>query len=396
MEGENPMKRLSLFLMLLALVCYVGCAKDTPAPDGGGEPAEIGADPTTETDPTVDPAPADPGDQASTTTGTPTFTLVTSEYPSWSTFVVAGKAGLVNPARGGDPGPLEEKYGIDVVIESKDYDSCITLYANGTADGSCLTTMDSLNPALGRDTTAIMPTSTSAGADKVIAVGITDIDSLKSEKIYGLKKSVSEYTVIRGLEKSGQNTSEFTFVNLAPDAAATALQTGSNDVKAICVWNPFALQTLKTVNTSTTVFDSSLITGEIIDQVIVGNDVLAKPGGDKFAQCLCEIQYTVNGNLWNSDQTIQDATRNALKADFAPDLELTDMETILKETSFFRTAKDGIALYTSPDFQKTMETVVTTCQKIQVLEDKVPTIGYNDTNAQLNFSSKYMEAVATQ
>jgi hypothetical protein len=378
-------------VLLLTCVCIaaaVGCSKKTtPTPaasGGGGQPAA------------PDAAPAGAADQTGAGTTVPVFTLLTSEYPSWSTYVVAGKAGLVNPARGGEPGPLESKYGIDVVIESKDYDSCITLYANGTADASCLTNMDSLNPALGRATTAIMPTSTSAGADKVIAVAGTDIDALKEIKIHGLKMSVSEFTVYRGLEKQSLNPTDFTFVNLAPDAAATALQTGSDDVKAICVWNPFALQTLRTVAGSVTVFDSSLITGEIIDQVIVGNDSLAKPGGEKFAQCLCEIQYTVNGNLWNKDQTTKDATRNALKADFAPDLSLADMEIILKETSFFRTAKDGIALYTDPAFQDTMKTVVKTCQSIQVLDGDPPTIGYNDTNAQLNFSSKYMEAVATE
>lgn len=367
------MKRFATFVLLATLM---GC----------GAPAEI--------DGTPDDGTQDIEDSAAVTVGDlPVFSLATSEYPSWSTFVVAGKAGIINPAEGGDYGPMELKYGIDVVIEAKDYDSCIALYGSGTVDAACLTNMDSLNPALGRTTTAICPTSTSAGGDKVIAVGIKDIEALKNTPIYGLEKSVSQFTVIRGLEKSSQNPNDFKFMNLAPEAAATALQTGSNDVKAICVWNPFAIQTLNTTTGAKTIFDSSLISGEIIDQVVIGNDSLAKPGGEKFATCLCDIFYQVNDKLWNADATVQDSAREALKQDFAPDLSLGDMETVLKDTQFYKTSKDGITLYTSDAFKGTMDTVVTTCKAMGVLEDKTPTIGYNDPSVQLNFTAKYMESV---
>lgn len=368
------MKRFATFVLLAVLV---GCGG--PKPQDGAPPEQTGDSAVANTN-------TAPGEL-------PVFTLATSEYPSWSTFVVAGKAGIINPEEGGKYGPLEEKYGVDVVIEAKDYDSCITLFGSGTVDAACLTNMDSLNPALGRETTAIMPTSTSAGGDKVIAVGVSDIDGLKPTPIYGLEKSVSQYTVIRCLEKLGQDPTQFKFMNLAPDAAATALQTGANDVKAICVWNPFAIQTLKLVNGSKAIFTSESIAGEIIDMVVVGNDSLKKPGGEKFASCLCDIQYQVNSKLWNTDEKVQNAARDALKQDFAPDLTLPDMETVLKDTSFYKTPQDGIKLYTSDDFKKTMDTVVVTCKTMGVLTDKVPTIGYNDTNAQLNFTSQYMESV---
>lgn len=388
------MSRLYWSLMLLALVCYIGCTQPTPESEtGGGGEAEIGAPDTPETDP--GDATAEPADQASTGT-IPVFTVVTSEYQSWVTLVVAGKAGIVNPARGGDMGPLEQKYGIDVVVEFKDYDSCITLYANGTADASCLTNIDSLNPALGRATTAFCPTSTSDGADKVIAVGITKPEELKGMKVYGLKKSVSEYTFVRGLEKQSLNPADFEFVNLAPEAAAQAIQTGSNDTKAICVWNPYAIQTLNTTSTSKEIFSSNLIKGEIIDQMVIGNDVLAKPKGEDFAKCLIEMQYAVCKNLWSDDATVKDTTRTAWLADCAPDLPPSNIDTMLTETSFFKDATAGIAVYSNPGFPDTMKTVVATAKALKILEDKEPTIGYNDPNAQLNFTTKYMEAVATK
>lgn len=365
------MRRIAIFVLLVA-----GCSDPADKPAGGPATSEA--------------------TQAAIAEGTlPVFTLTTSEYPSWSTFVVAGNAGLVNPKQGGEYGPLEKKWGVDVVIEAKDYDACITLLANGACDASCVTNIDSLNPAMGRACTAICPTSTSAGADKVISVAAKKPEELKGLKIYGLAKSVSQFTVVRAMEKSGLNPADFEFVNLDPAPAATALQTGSNDVKAICVWNPFAMQTLRTAKNSTDVINSSLIAGEIIDQIVIGNDSLAKPGGENFACCLIDIQYTVNQNLWSSDQKVQDATRTALKEDFAPDLSLADMAIILDETKFYRTAQDGIGLYSSEVFQKTtMPVVVKTCQYIGVLDkDQQPTIGFEDPKSQLNFTCKFMQKV---
>jgi len=373
------MKRFAL-LMIVALA--VGCGKSEPEP---GTPA--GGDEGTVA--TTNPTPGD----------LPVFTLATSEYPSWSTYVVAGKVGLVNPEEGGEYSDLEKKYGVDIVIEATDYDSCFSLYGSGTVDAACLTNMDSLNPSLGRATTAFMPTSTSAGGDKAVVVGVEDLEALKSVPIHGLELSVSQYTVVRGLEEQGQNPDDFKFINLPPDAAATAIQTGSNDVKAICVWNPYAIITLKAVPEAKAIFTSDLIAGEIIDQVIIGNESLAKEGGENFAKALCDIQYQINDKLWNSDQKVKDAARNALKQSFAPtfvdQLDLADMEKVLSDTRFFKTAKDGIEWYKSDEFKTKMQTVVKTCQTIGVVEGgKLPTIGYEDDSAQLNFTTRYMEAVA--
>lgn len=378
------MKHFAIFVMSVSMLFFViGCGgspPDEPTSDSGGQDTGVSES---------------SGGNPVATGDLPVFTLDTSEYPSWSTFIVAGNAGLVNPASGGDHGPLEIKHGVDVVIQAKDYDSCLTEFANGACDAVCMTNMDSLNPAMGRACTAICPTSNSVGADKVIAIGINDIAELKNHKVYGLSKSVSEYTWIRGLEQSNQNPAEFSFVNLDPGAAAMALQNASGEVKAICVWNPFALQTLRKAQGAKEIYSSDLIPGEIIDQIVIGNDSLSRPGGEAFATCLCDIQYTVCDKLWSSDLAVRDATRTALKEDFAPGLTLEDMEIILRETSFYPTAETGIALYTSVEFKTNMDTVVSTCQTIGVLEaGKLPTIGYDSGNSQLTFSTKFMKLVA--
>ena len=175
----------------------------------------------------------------------PVFSVASSEYPSWSTLMVADKLGLINKNQGGEFGTLELKWKVDLVLDVKDYDPCLALFANNAVDAVCMTNIDALNPSLGRPCTAICPTSTSVGADKVIAVGYSTIEQLKGVKVYGLAKSVSQFSYVRELEKKNLNPSEFPFENLDPAAAATALQSGSGDIAAICVWNPFALQTLQ-------------------------------------------------------------------------------------------------------------------------------------------------------
>jgi NitT/TauT family transport system substrate-binding protein len=324
----------------------------------------------------------------------PVFNLATSEYPSWSTYMVAGKGDLINPKKGGEHGRLEKQWGVDVVLEVKDYDACLTMFGSGTADAVCMTNMDSLNPALTRACTAICPTSTSVGADKVIAVGVEKPEELKGMKVYGLEKSVSEYLFVRGLEKNNLNPADFSFANLDPAAAATALQTGSEKVKAICVWNPFALQTLRKNKDAKNIFDSSVIPEEIIDMVVIGNNSLKKEKGEAFAACLCDIYYEVNKQLESDDKKVADAALTALGEDFA-DLPLEDMRIVVKETRFYKTPEAGIKLFKDEKFQnETMPTVVKTCEKIGVLEEgKKPTIGYGDSSKQLNFDPQYMEKV---
>lgn len=321
----------------------------------------------------------------------PVFTLATSEYPSWSTFVVAAKAGLINPDKGGESGTLEKKYGVDIVLEVKDYDPCIVAYGSGNIDAVCITNMDVLNPSITRATTIIMPTSTSAGGDQGIAIGIDSLDELKGVTVYGLENSVSEYTHYRNIEKAGLDIGDYPFENLDPGPAATALQSGSDTVQAICVWNPFALQTLKKNPDASVVYSSEAIKGEILDLVAVGNDVLAREGGENFATCLCAIQYEVCKQMTGESA---DVTISALKDDFAPNLTVEDMkEFVLKQTQFYSTPDDGIAVF-GTDLEETMNTVVKTCQAIGVLDEKTqPTMSFDGSEgAQLTFSKKYMES----
>jgi len=330
------------------------------------------------------PSQSNPADNAPL----PVFSLTNSEYPSWSVFSVADTLGVIN-GKEGLTSDLEKEYGVDMVLKEADYDTCIQLYGAKKVDAACLTNMDCLNPALGRPTTALFPTSTSFGADACVVVGYNSVKELKGVKVYGLEKSVSEYAFVRSLEEMGENPDEYQFQNMDPAAAAQAIQTKSPNVKAIFVWNPFKMQTLETREDSKVLFDSTKIPGEIIDMVVMGNDSLARPNGTKFAALLAKVYYTVCARL-NDPQT-RETTLVALGAKFS-NLPADKMAICCKETQFYDTPEKGLAIFESKELPKIMDKVVGFCVKRKII-DLVPLIQYgmtNDKNA-LSFDPIYMK-----
>lgn len=320
----------------------------------------------------------------------PVFSLAWSEYPSWSVFGVAHERGLIDKAEG-KLGEVEKKWGVDIVLVQTDYDSCLTQYASSTVDAVCMTNMDALAPATSLDSVAILPTSTSRGADACITVGIDSLDDLKEVETFGLEKSVSQYAFERCLEKKGLDPSEFKFRNMDPGNAALAMQTGDKNIKSIMVWNPFVLQTLRDRDGSKRIFDSQEIPEEIIDMVVASKASLAKPGGDKFAGAVIDAFYRVNALL--ADEAERSTTLTQLGEKFSS-LGVDDMEIVVQETQMYATAAEGIGLFEKASFaEQTMPTVVQFCTSHDIV-DTAPTVAFGDPSAQLNFDASYMQSVA--
>lgn len=349
----------------LALIAIVGCSKESTTTPAG----------TAATTPAKD---------------TPVLSLAWSEYPSWSVFGVAHEKGLLNKAEG-EMGSIEKELGVDIVLIQADYEVCLSQYANGSVDAVCMTNMDALAPATGRDSVAVLPTSTSAGADACIAVGIDSIEALKGTPTFGLEKSVSQYAFERGLQVAGLNSDDFEFRNMDPSTAALAMQKRDDKVKSIMVWNPYVLQTLRDTDGSKRLFDSKDIPEEIIDMVVVGKDALAKPGADKCVQAVLKAFYEVNKQLDAADT--REATLKALGEKFSS-LGVEDMEVVVQETKMYTTPDAGVGLFEQDDFQiKTMPAVVEFCLTHDIVSEK-PTVGFGDAAAQLNFDASFMKAFA--
>lgn len=331
------------------------------------------------------------GDAPSASAGP--FTLAWSEYPSWSVFGVADEAGLLDKAEG-QLGTLEKKWNVDVVLKQLDYEPCLAAFGNSTTDGVCITNMDVLAPSLGRKSVAILPTSTSAGADACIVSGINSLEELKGKQSFGLEASVSQYMFERALEELGQNPKDFPFSQMDPAAAAIAMQNRQDGINSIVVWNPFVIQTLGALKGDAKVlFDSTKIPEEIVDMVVLGEDVLNKPGGKAFAYCIVEAFYTVNNMLEAS--TTRDDTLVSLGKKFGA-LPLEDMKVIVQQTQFYKTPQDGIALFSNQTFQtELMPRVIDFCAGHGIVEQK-PAITFGSDPAQLRFDTSYMLKVESE
>ncbi|MFN3190410.1 MAG: hypothetical protein ACE361_07775 [Aureliella sp.] len=358
---------LASFAVTLSLATLIGCSKSDSDAGTAATPGPGGEGPI------------------------PSFSLAWSEYPSWSVFGVAHELGLVDKEEG-KLGTLEEKHGIDLVLKEAGYDSCLNMFTSGNCDAVCMTNMDALIVSPNRDGIAILPTSTSNGADACIVTGVEDIESLKSHKVYGLKGTVSEYCFARCLEEASAKDgkeyklADFQFTNQDPGAAAVAMAQKQDTHHAIMVWNPFVLQTLNDRPDAKVLFDSSMIPGEIVDMVVVGRDVMAKPGADTFSKLIVDVFYAMNEELAKPDTG--DEVLVELGRKFSQ-LELEDMKTVVQQTQFYKTAAEGKALMTSDEFKKTMETVEKFCTEQGLVES--PSYGFgSESGSQLLFDPSYL------
>lgn len=324
----------------------------------------------------------------STSKAPPQFTLAWSEYPSWSIFGVADEVGLID-GKAGALGTLEKKHNVDIVLTLASYDQCITLYGNSQADAVCITNIDILGAAGSRNGVAIMPTSTSAGADACITAGIDSIDGLQGKPTRGLEKSVSQYCFDRCLEKLGKKPANFPFSQMDPEQASQAFQGKDPNVTSIMVWNPFVMQSLRSRSDAKVLFSSESIPEEIIDMVVVGRDSLNKAGGKEFALAVLETFYAMNQRM--ADPKTSDSTLIGIGARFAK-LELEDMKTIVKQTRFYSDPNDSIRLFTSDAFQKeTMPMVSKFCVTYGMTATPID-ITFGTGKGTMDFDTTYLKA----
>ena len=335
----------------------------------------------------------EPADAAAATPA-PKFALAWSEYPSWSAFYAAEKAGLIN-GKAGVMGSVEKKWNVDIELIEADYDTCIQLYGSKKADAACLTNMDTLGPSASVKSVAILPTSTGNGGDACLVVDtIADVKGLKGKKVYGLASSVSEYCFVRCLQTLGENPADYTFADMGPGEAATAMIQKQPDIEAIMVWNPFVLQTLDKRKDVKTLFDSSKIPGEIIDMVIMSQDSLSKPGGEAFACAVIDAYYQLNARL--ADPATRDQSLLAISEKFAK-FDVKTMEKVVTQTQFYATPDAGIKVLTSDVTKKNMEGIVAFFLGKKVIETATE-IGYGDKasapNAAFRFDPSYIKKVS--
>jgi hypothetical protein len=363
----KSMWRWSVLSCFIAALATAGCTDSKPATTPKGGAAAGGG--------SASKAPAK-------------FKLAWSEYPSWSIFGVADEVGLID-GKEGAMGSIEKKYNVDIELVLASYDQCITLYGNSQADAVCITNIDILAAAGSRTAVAIVPTSTSAGADACITAGIDTLEGLKGKATRGLEKSVSQYCFDRCLEKRSATNADYPFSQMDPEQASQAFQGKDPEVQSIMVWNPFVMQSLRSRSDAKVLFSSEDIPEEIIDMVVVGKDSLSKEGGKDFAMAVLETFYAMNQRM--ADPKTSDETLVGIGARFAK-LELEDMKTIVKQTRFYSDPNDAVRLFTSDAFQKeTMKKVSDFCVKYGMTE-KPAMLSFGTGQGVMDFDTSYLKS----
>ena len=221
-------------------------------------------------------------------------------------------------------------------------------------DAVCVTNMDIISPAMSRPAVAVLPTSTSQGADALIVVGVDNIKQLRGRKIYGLKESISEYCFVRNLEELGETDRDYRFTNKDPAAAALAMQSNQKGFEAIMVWNPFVMETLKARSDARVLFDSATIPSEIIDMVVMSRDSLDQPGGKEFACAVADAFYHVTAML--EDPATRTSTLIAIGEKFSS-LGPDEMKLVLEKTRIYHKPADALAVLESDDLKGVMKRI---------------------------------------
>ena len=319
----------------------------------------------------------------------PVFTLAWNEYPSSALFPAAQALGLISGEEG-KTGPLEDKWGVDLVLKEVDYNTLLTLYGAGKADSVTIVNLDTLNLALTRPGTAVMSVSTSKGGDAIVAnANVKSIDDLKNVTTFGMEKSVSEFMFDRVLETAGKNTADYKFSNMDVDQATQALQAGQKNIESVAIFNPFIFQVTHANKATHVIAGSEKIPNEIVDVIWTGNDSLKREGGDNYGALLADIYYTVNKML--ADPATHAKVLDAMTAKAGVQASADDMDNDILQKTVLYTSPDDVTKLYAGDFKTVTMPRVVDWGLNHKLYDTKPTVGFDDENAQVNFSTKYIK-----
>jgi NitT/TauT family transport system substrate-binding protein len=276
------------------------------------------------------------------------FKIAWSIYVGWMPWPYAQETGILK--KWGD------KYGISIeAVAFNDYVESINQYTAGAFDGVTVTNMDALTvPAAGGvDTTSIILGDYSNGNDAVILKAGTGarpgLADLKGRTVNLVQLSVSQYLLSRALEKAGLKETDVNLVNTSDADIVGAF--ASADVQAVVTWNPQVTEILKRPD-AVSVFDSSMIPGEILDMLVINTKTLKD--NPKLGAALAGAWYEVLGLM-----TRRDETGAAALAQMARDSGATpeSFDHQLLTTHLFVEPASAAAYATGDDLLKTIDRV---------------------------------------
>lgn len=272
------------------------------------------------------------------------FKVGWSIYVGWMPWGYAADTGIVDK--------WADKYDISIeVTQFNDYVESINQYTAGGYDAVTLTNMDGLSipSAGGVDTTAVIVGDFSDGNDAVFLKGGAGLGDIAGRDVNLVEFSVSHYLLARALDSVGLSEQDVKVINTADPDMVGAFQT--SDVTAMVTWNPMVSE-IEALPDAVKVFDSSQISGEIIDLMVANTDVLAD--NPKFGQALAGIWYET-ATLMASDSPEGAAARAAMGA--ASGTDQAGFESQMAATKLFVDPAEAVGFTSSAELAATMNLV---------------------------------------
>ncbi len=311
-----------------------------------------------------------------------------SHYTGWEPWEYARHSAILDK--------WAAKYGIKIQLDLvNDYIESINLYTGGTYQGCVMTNMDALTiPALGGiDSTALIIGDFSNGNDGIVIKGGKSVADLKGRKVKLVELSVSHYLLARALSKNNMSEKDLQVVNTSDADIAAVFASGKQE--AVVTWNPPLMQCKKEAGAKL-VFDSSQISGEIIDMMVVRSDT-----PESLKKALVGAWYETMAVMTNSASRTKALT---YMADFAGG-SLADFQAQLQTTAMFYTPAEAATFSRSNKLKTTMEYVRTFSFDHGLYGDanskdfvgiSFPdgTVIGNKANTKLRFDATYMQMAA--
>lgn len=272
-----------------------------------------------------------------------TYRIAWSHYTGWEPWEFIRNSGILDK--------WADKYGIAIQLDLvNDYIESINLYTGGTYQGCAMTNMDALTiPALGGvDSTALIIGDFSNGNDGIVMKNGSQVKDLKGREVKLVELSVSHYLLVRALEMNKMQEKDLTVVNTSDADIAAVFASDKNG--AVVTWNPPLMQ-CRNEKGAKMVFDSSMISGEIIDLMVVRSD-----SPDSLKKALTgawyEAMQIMSGKAPGTEEAI------AYMADFAGG-SIDDFKAQLKTTAMFYEPGKAAEFAAGKKLKDTMEYVRT-------------------------------------
>ena len=320
------------------------------------------------------------------------FKLAWSIYVGWMPWGYLDESGIMDE--------WADKYDITVeIVQINDYVESINQYTAGAFDGVSATNMDTLSIPSGGgvDTTALIVGDYSNGNDAVIMKGEGTLADLAGKPVNLVELSVSHYLLARGLDTVGLSEADLGGVINTSDADMIAAY-ATNDVEAVVTWNPLVSEITASNPDANVLFDSSMISGEILDLMVVNTETLAD--NPNFGKAVTGAWYEVMELIASGDEEALTAMAEASGTD------LEGFKAQLAATEMFTDPAAAVAQAASEDLPSTMTAIAEFLFDKGILGVGAPSADFvgveypggvitgSEANVMLRFDTTYMQMAA--